>query len=255
MVEHDRHVGQLLNTLDELDLADNTMVFYSTDNGPHKNTWPDAGTSPYRNEKNSNWEGGWRVPAAVRWPGTVKPGSVSNAIVHHMDWLPTFLEAAGEADIKGKLLKGNVGAISRKYKVHLDGYSLVPLLSGQQESSARKEIFYFSDGGDLTALRYQDWKIIFMEQKMPGTFRVWMEPFDPLRVPLIFNLRRDPLEQASITSNTYYDWLLDRVYLLLPAQAYVAKFLATFKEYPPRQKAPSFNLDQVMEQLQEPANH
>jgi len=249
MVEHDMTVGKFLALLDELGIADNTMVFYSTDNGPHMNTWPDAGWNPFRGEKNTNWEGGWRVPAMVRWPGHIKPRSVTNQIVHHMDWLPTFLDMAGEPDIKEKLLKGGVKAIGRTYKVHLDGYDILPLLTGQTEESPRKEIFYFSDDGDLTALRYQDWKLIFMEQTVPGTFRVWQQPFLPLRVPFIENLRRDPYERATITSNTYYDWLLDRAYLLVPAQAYVGSFLATFKEFPPRQKAASFSLDDVMESM------
>jgi arylsulfatase A-like enzyme len=249
MVEHDMHVGQLLDKLDELGIADNTIVLYSTDNGPHKNTWPDAGTSPFRNEKNSNWEGGWRVPAVVRWPGKIEAGSVSTEIMHHMDWLPTFLAAAGDDQVKEKLLKG-MRANGRNYKVHLDGYNFLPYLTGKADQAPRDEIFYFSDDGDLTALRYKDWKLIFAEQKAPGTLRVWMEPFVPLRVPMIFNLRRDPYEQASITSNTYYDWVLDRAYLLVPAQAYVGQFLATFKDYPPRQKAASFSLDKVMEVLQ-----
>jgi arylsulfatase len=250
MVEHDMHIGKFLKVLDELGIADNTIVFYSTDNGPHYNTWPDAAATPFRGEKNTNWEGGWRVPAMVRWPGKIKPDSVSNEIMHHMDWLPTFVAAAGEPDIKEKLLKGDVEAIGRTYKVHLDGYNFLPFLTGQEEKGPRNDIFYFSDDGDLTALRYKDWKLIFMEQKSPGTFRVWMEPFVPLRIPLIENLRRDPYERADITSNTYYDWLLDRAYLLVPAQAYVGKFLETFKEFPPRQKAASFSLDQVMEKLQ-----
>ena len=254
MVEHDRHIGKFLDKLDELGIADNTIVFYSTDNGPHYNTWPDAAATPFRGEKNTNWEGGWRVPATVRWPGKVKPGAWNNEIMHHMDWLPTFLAAAGEADIKEKLLKG-VDANGRDYKVHLDGYNMLPLLSGEVEEGPRKEVFYFSDDGDLTALRYDDWKMIFMEQKATGTFRVWMEPFVPLRVPLIENLRRDPYERAEITSNTYYDWLLDRAFLLVPAQAYVGEFLKTFKEYPPRQKAASFSLDQVMEKMSSPGPH
>ena len=254
MVEHDRHIGKFLDKLDELGIADNTIVFYSTDNGPHYNTWPDAAATPFRGEKNTNWEGGWRVPATVRWPGKVKPGAWSNEIMHHMDWLPTFLAAAGEADIKEKLLKG-VDANGRDYKVHLDGYNMLPLLSGEVEEGPRKEVFYFSDDGDLTALRYDDWKMIFMEQKATGTFRVWMEPFVPLRVPLIENLRRDPYERAEITSNTYYDWLLDRAFLLVPAQAYVGEFLKTFKDYPPRQKAASFSLDQVMEKMSSPGPH
>jgi len=252
MVEHDMHIGKFLKVLDELGIADNTIVFYSTDNGPHYNTWPDAAATPFRGEKNTNWEGGWRVPAAVRWPGKIKPGSVSNEIMHHMDWLPTFLAAAGEPNIKEKLKAGGVEAIGRTYKVHLDGYNALPFLTGQEEKGPRKEIFYFSDDGDLTALRYDDWKLVFMEQKTPGTFRVWMDPFIPLRVPLIFNLRRDPYERAEVTSNTYYDWLLDRAYLLVPAQAYAGKFLETFKEFPPRQKAASFSLDQVMEKLTPP---
>jgi arylsulfatase len=169
-----------------------------------------------------------------------------------MDWLPTFLAVAGEPNIKEKLKKGKYKAIGRTYKVHLDGYNILPLLTGQTKESPRHEIFYFSDDGDLTALRYDDWKLIFMEQKAMGTFRVWMEPFVSLRVPLILNLRRDPYERATITSNTYYDWLLDRAYLLVPAQTYVGKFLQTFKEFPPRQKAASFSLDQVMEKIKSP---
>ena len=252
MVEHDMHVGKFLKLLDELGIADNTIVFYSTDNGPHYNTWPDAAATPFRGEKNTNWEGGWRVPAFVRWPGKIEPGTVTNGIAHHMDWLPTFLAAAGEPEIKEKLLKGDVESLGRTYKVHLDGYNMLPMLTGESDVSPRKEIFYFSDDGDMTALRYEDWKMIFMEQKSPGTFRVWMEPFVPLRVPLIFNLRRDPYERASITSNTYYDWLIDRAFLLVPAQAYVGNFLETFQEYPPRQKPASFSLDQVMERLSAP---
>ncbi|TGD73526.1 arylsulfatase [Mangrovimicrobium sediminis] len=251
MLEHDAHIGLFLKKLDDLGIADNTIVFYSTDNGPHYNTWPDAASTPFRGEKNTNWEGGWRVPAMVRWPGKIESGSVSNEIMHHMDWLPTFLAAAGEPNVKEELLDG-YRAIGRKYKVHLDGYNFLPLLTGQTSEGPRHEIFYFSDDGDLTALRYNDWKAIFMEQKATGTLRVWMEPFVPLRVPLIFNLRRDPYERAEITSNTYYDWVIDRAYLLVPAQAYVASFLETFKKYPPRQKAASFSLDQVMEQLSTP---
>jgi arylsulfatase len=253
MVEHDMHIGKFLKLLDELGIADNTIVFYSTDNGPHTNTWPDGATTPFRGEKNTNWEGGWRVPAMVRWPGKIKAGSVSNEIMHHMDWLPTFLAAAGEPDVKESLKKGGVKAIGRTYKVHLDGYNFLPYLTGKTKESPRKEIFYFSDDGDLTALRYDDWKMIFMEQKTMGTFRVWMEPFTPLRIPLIENLRRDPYERAMITSNTYHDWQLDRVFLLVPAQTYVGRFLATFKEFPPRQKAASFSLDQVMQKLTAPS--
>jgi len=252
MVEHDMHIGKFLKLLDELKIADNTIVFYSTDNGPHYNTWPDAAATPFRGEKNTNWEGGWRVPAMVRWPGKIKAGSVTNEIVHHMDWLPTFLAAAGDPDVKENLKKDGVQAIGRTYKVHLDGYNQLPLLTGKTKESPRKEIFYFSDDGDLTALRYQDWKLIFMEQQATGTMRVWQEPFVPLRLPLILNLRRDPYERATITSNTYYDWLLDRVFLMVPAQKYVGEFLQTFKEFPPTQKAASFSLQQVMEKMTSP---
>ncbi|MEE4219422.1 MAG: arylsulfatase [Xanthomonadales bacterium] len=252
MVEHDMHIGKFLQKLDELGIADNTIVFYSTDNGPHMNTWPDAAMTPFRGEKNTNWEGGWRVPAFVRWPGKIPAGQVTNEIVHHMDWLPTFAAVAGKDDIKEDLLDGYKSpALGRKYKVHLDGYNILPLLTGESEKSERKEIFYFSDDGDMTALRYNDWKAIFMEQRSEATLRAWMDPFVPLRIPLIINLRRDPYERAPITSNTYYDWLLDRAYLLVPAQAYVAEFMATFKDYPPRQKAASFSLDKVMDQLSE----
>ncbi|NWK55127.1 arylsulfatase [Verrucomicrobiaceae bacterium N1E253] len=256
MIEHDMHIGEFLKVLDELKIADNTIVHYSTDNGPHYNTWPDAAATPFQGEKNTNWEGGWRVPCAVRWPGVVKAGSISNGIVHHMDWLPTFVAAAGKTDIKEDLLDGYTSsALKRDYKIHLDGYNLMDHLKDPQKvESPRKEIFYFSDEGDLTALRYQDWKIMFMEQKKKETLRAWIEPWTPLRVPLIFNLRRDPYERAYFTSNTYYDWMIDRVFMLVPAQAYVGNFLKTFQEYPPRQKAASFNLDQVMEAMNKGAS-
>jgi arylsulfatase len=245
--------GQDEYLLDELGIADNTIVFYSTDNGPHYNTWPDAASTPFRGEKNTNWEGGWRVPAMVRWPGNIPAGSVTNEIVHHMDWLPTFAAAAGKSDIKEDLLDGwDSEALGRSYRVHLDGYDVLPLLTGETDVSPRDEVFYFSDDGDLTALRYDDWKLIFMEQRIETTLEAWANPFTPLRVPLIFNLRRDPYERAQLTSNTYYDWLLDHVFFMVPAQAYVGRFLATFQEYPPRQKAASFSLDQVMEKLTPP---
>ncbi|KPA21562.1 Arylsulfatase precursor [Shimia sp. SK013] len=249
MIEHDMHVGQLLDLLDELGIADNTIVHYSTDNGPHYNTWPDAAATPFFGEKNTNWEGGWRVPSMVRWPGKIEAGAVSNEIMHHMDWLPTYLAAAGNPDIKAQLKEGGVQAIGREYKVHLDGYNFLPHLTGGEDAGPRDEIFYFSDDGDLTALRYQDWKMIFLEQRQYTTLRAWAEPWTELRVPLIFHLRRDPYERAYRTSNTYYDWLIDRVFLMVPAQQYVAQFLATFQEFPPRQKAASFTLEQVMDQM------
>jgi arylsulfatase A-like enzyme len=250
MIDHDKHVGKLLDLLDELGISDNTFVMYSTDNGPHMNSWPDAGMTPFRNEKNSNWEGAYRVPAMVRWPGKIKPGSVSNEIVSHMDWLPTLLAIAGESEIKEKLKKGDKAG-EKTFKVHLDGYNLLPYLTGQEPNSPRKEFFYFSDDGDLTGLRYDNWKMVFMEQRATGTLRIWAEPFVPLRVPKLYNLRTDPYERADITSNTYYDWFLDHVYLLMPAQSAVGDFLKTFKEFPPRQKAASFTVDQVMEKLTE----
>ncbi|MCA9286333.1 MAG: sulfatase-like hydrolase/transferase, partial [Phycisphaerales bacterium] len=212
----------------------------------------DAAATPFRGEKNTNWEGGWRVPAMVRWPGQIEAGSVSNEIMHHMDWLPTFVAMAGDPNIVDELKAGKT-AMGRSFKIHLDGYNFLPFLTGKADTGPRKEIFYFSDDGDLTALRYNDWKLIFMEQRAPGTLRVWAEPFTPLRLPLMFNLRRDPYERAQVTSNTYYDWVLDRAFLLVPAQAYVGKFLETFVEFPPRQKAASFSLDDVMEKLQMPA--
>jgi len=254
MLEHDMHVGELLTLLDELGVTENTIVQYGTDNGPHKNTWPDAGSNAFRGEKNTNWEGGWRTPCMVRWPNKIKAGSVTNEIISGMDWLPTLLAAAGDDKVKENLLNG-YKAGDKTFKVHLDGYNMLPHLLGEEKKGRRHEIFYFSDDGDLTALRYDDWKLIFMEQRNPGTLEVWAEPFTPLRVPLIFNLRRDPYEFATVTSNTYYDWQIDHVFLLVPAQAYVGKFLSTFKEYPPRMKAASFSLDKVMEQLSTPTNN
>ncbi|MGB0390125.1 MAG: arylsulfatase [Salibacteraceae bacterium] len=254
MIEHDMHVGKFLKVLDELGIAENTIVAYSTDNGPHKNTWPDAGVNPFRGEKNTNWEGGWRVPSMIRWPNKIKAGSISNEIISGMDWLPTFLAAAGQEDIKEKLLTGHK-AMDREYKVHLDGYNILPMLTGETKKSPRKELFYFSDDGDLTAVRYNDWKLVFMEQRAQGTLKTWSEPFVELRLPMIYNLRRDPYEFATITSNTYYDWLLDHAFMLVPAQDVVGEFLMTFKEYPPRQKAASFSLDQVMEKLAAPTNN
>jgi len=255
MIEHDGDIGKFLDVLDELDIADNTIVFYSTDNGPHMNTWPDAGMTPFWGEKNTNWEGAWRVPAMVRWPGQISEGEVSNEIVHHMDWLPTFLAAAGNGTVKDDLLEGVTvpEMAGRDYRVHLDGYNILPMLTGESEESPRAEIFYFSDEGDLMALRYNDWKITFLEQKEWATFRAWIEPLTPLRTTLIFNLRRDPYERGYRTSNTFYDWMLDRAYLLVPAQQYVGQFLATFQEYPPRQEAGSFSLDNVLEALEDGA--
>ena len=248
MIDHDRHVGALLDQLDELGLTDNTIVVYSTDNGPHMNSWPDAATTPFRNEKNTNWEGGYRVPELIRWPGRIPAGVVSNEIISHLDWLPTFLAAAGEPDIVEKLQQG-YQAGSKTFKVHLDGYNQLPYLTGKESKGPRTSFFYFSDDGNLVAMRYDNWKLVFQEQRMPGTLQVWGEPFVALRFPKLFNLRTDPLERADITSNTYWDWLLDRIFLMVPAQDIVAAFLGTFQAFPPRQKAASFTIDQVMDML------
>jgi arylsulfatase A-like enzyme len=251
MIDHDKNVGTVLKKLDDLGIADNTIVLYSTDNGPHMNTWPDAGMTPFRGEKNSNWEGAYRVPAMVRWPGKIKADTVSNDIMSHMDWLPTLLAAAGDPNIKEKLKKGHkVGDMT--YKVHLDGYNFLAYLTGQTKKGPREEFFYFSDDGDLQALRYDNWKIIFAQQRAQGTMLVWGEPLVNTRIPWLFNLRLDPYERATITSNTYWDWWMDHAFLLVPAQGYVGKFLETFKEFPPRQKAASFTINQVMEQLMTP---
>ncbi len=248
MIDHDKHIGALLDLLDKLGIADDTMVMYGTDNGPHVNSWPDAGMSPFRNEKNSNWEGAYRVPYLMRWPGVIEPGSVCNEIMTHMDWLPTLLAAAGDPDIKEKLKAGHQAG-DKTFRVHLDGYNFVPYFKGEEKKGPRVEFFYFSDDGDLTALRYDHWKCVFMEQRVQGTCAIWSDPFIVLRVPKLFNLKTDPYERADITSNTYWDWMFDHVYLLLAAQKVVGEFLATFQEYPPRQKAASFTVDQVMEKL------
>jgi arylsulfatase len=252
MVDHDKNVGDVLNLLDDLGIADNTFVMYSTDNGPHMNSWPDGGMTPYRNEKNSNWEGAFRVPMLVRWPGKIKAGSISNDIVQHHDWLPTFLAMAGEPDIVEKCKKGHKAG-DKTFKVHIDGYNLVPFLTGKEPKSPRPAFFYFSDDGDLLGLRWDNWKICFMEQRCPGTLRVWAEPFTKLRVPKIFNLRTDPYERADVTSNTYYEWFLDNDFLIFAGQPIVAQFMATFKEFPPRQKAASFTVEQAHDALADAA--
>ena len=248
MIDHDRLAGRLLDLLDELDLADDTMVMYSTDNGPHINSWPDAGMTPFRNEKNSNWEGAYRVPCVMRWPGHIPAGITVNDICSHLDMLPTIVAAAGNDNIKEQLLHRH-RANGHSYSVHLDGYNLLSFLTEEGVRSPREEFFYFSDDGDLTALRYDNWKVVFMEQRMQGTMQIWAEPFVPLRIPKMFNLRTDPYERADITSNTYWDWVVDHAFILYPLQPKVAEFLHTFEQYPPRQKAASFTVDQVMDKL------
>jgi arylsulfatase len=251
MIDHDRNVGTVLNKIKDLGIENDTIVFYSTDNGPHMNSWPDAAMTPFRSEKNTNWEGAYRVPAMVRWPGRIKPGSVSNEIISHLDWMPTLLAAAGVPDIKEKLLTG-YSAGGRTFKVHLDGYNQLPYLTGQSQKGPRESFFYFNDDAELVAMRYDNWKFVFAEQRATGTLQVWAEPFTRLRLPKIFNLRLDPYERADRTSNTYWDWMIDRAYMLVPAQTYVGNFLGTLREFPPRQKAASFSIDQVMEQLSRP---
>ena len=248
MVEHDAHVGELLKLVDELGIGNDTIVMYSTDNGPHYNTWPDAGTTPFRSEKNSNWEGAYRVPAFVRWPGHFQAGVTLNGIVSHEDWLPTFAAAAGAPDIKERLLKGGVVLGGRTYRNHLDGYNQLAYLSGAVKDSPRDEFWYVNDDGQIVAARYQDWKVVFMENRGEA-FGVWREPFVELRVPLLFNLRRDPFEKAQHNSNTYNDWFLDRPFAIVPIQAMAAQFLLSMKEYPPSQSPGSFNLSKIEEQL------
>lgn len=250
MIEHDATIGQILKTVDDLGIANDTIVLYTTDNGPHQNSWPDAGTTPFRSEKNTNWEGAFRVPCLVRWPGRIQPGSVSNELISGLDWLPTLMAAAGEPDIKNKLLKGHQAG-AKTFKVHLDGYNQLPYLTGQQDKGARKEFIYFNDDGDLVALRFENWKVVFEEQRVQGTLRIWAEPFTSLRVPKLFNLRSDPYERADITSNTYYDWLMsDGAGVFIAAPEVVGRFLATFKEFPPSQRPSSFSIDQIVEKMQ-----
>lgn len=247
MVEHDAMVGQILDKLKELGLEENTIVMYSTDNGAEVASWPDGGTTPFRGEKNTNWEGGYRVPCAIRWPGVIKPGTVNNDVFAHEDMLPTLLAAAGVPDVKEKLLTGmSVGA--KTFKVHLDGYNITDALAGKA-ASPRKEFFYFNDDGSLVGLRYNQWKIVFAEQRSHG-LDVWQEPFVQLRIPRIFNLRADPFEHAA-DSWEYWRWRADRLFLLVPAQQYIGQFLATFKDFPPSQKTGSFSLDQVLESMQQ----
>jgi arylsulfatase len=254
MTETDDHVGALLEKLDDLGIAENTIVIYSTDNGAEVFSWPDGGATPFRGEKATTWEGGFRVPAVVRWPGVVKPGTVINEIFSHQDWLPTFMAAVGEPDIKQKLLSGHE-ADGKNFKVHLDGYDQTALLKGEGPG-ARKEIFYITDDGDLSAVRYKKWKIVFTQQKATG-FDVWREPFIPVRFPYLVDLRADPFERAMIpgpsgrsASYEYDKWHAQRMWALVPAQTIVGDFLKTFDEYPPRQKPGSFSVGDALSTLQ-----
>ena len=248
MLEHDDHVGALLNKLDELGIADNTIVFYSTDNGVHYNQWPDAGITPYRGEKNTNWEGGFRVPAMVRWPGRIKAGQVSNNVMSHLDWVPTLMALAGDDSIKQKLLQGHQ-ADGKTYQVHLDGYNFLPYLTGQTDQSPRTDFFYFSDDGKLVASRWGDWKLVYQEQRA-ARFDVWRDPFVELRIPKIFHLRRDPFERADTDSNGYNVWWDHKVGAMgFAAMGRVRGFLMTFLKFPPRQRPASFTVDQYVDKI------
>jgi arylsulfatase len=251
MVEHDMHVGELLKLIDDLGLADNTIVQYSTDNGPHYNTWPDAGTTPFRGEKNSNWEGAYRVPCFIRWPGHFPAGVTLNGIVSHEDWLPTFAAAAGNPDIKEQLLKG-ADINGRHYRNYIDGYNQLDYLSGKVKESPRKEFWYVNDDGEIVAARYLDWKLVWLENRGEA-FGVWREPFVELRIPLLFNLRRDPFEKAQHNSNTYNDWFLDRPFVIVPMTEMAGKFLKTMIDYPPSATAGSFNLSKMQKAIEKMA--
>lgn len=249
MVAHDEHIGEMLDKLDELGIAEDTIVMYSTDNGVHYNTWPDAGITPFRSEKNTNWEGGWRVPAFVRWPGKIQAGSVLNGIVCHQDWLPTLLAAAGDSEVVEKLLEG-YEVDGKTFKVHIDGFNMLPYITAEVEESPRQTFFYVSDDGDILAIRHKDWKAVLLEQR-EKTLRCWAEPFVPLRIPKFFNLRRDPFERADENSNTYYDWIISHAYLVYGLQDLVAQQIENFIKFPPRTKPAAFNLDEVMRHLEE----
>jgi arylsulfatase A-like enzyme len=248
MIEHDAMVGNLLKKIDDLGIADDTIIIYTADNGPHGNTWPDAAITPFRSEKNTNWEGAFRVPAMIRWPGRIKVGQVSNEIFSALDWSPTLLAAAGIPDIKERLLKGHQAG-KKRFKVHQDGYNQLPYLTGQEPRGLRREFVYFNDDGDVVAVRYENWKIVFMEQRAQGTLQVWGEPFTVLRMPKLFDLRADPYERADITSNTYFDWMITNSSVLQAGVAIVGKYLESYKEFPPSQRPASFTIDQAVEKL------
>jgi arylsulfatase A-like enzyme len=252
MIDHDKNVGEMLDYLDELGIADNTFVMYSTDNGPHRNSWPDGGTTPFRSEKDTNWEGAFRIPLLVRWPGHIKAGTVSNDIVQHHDWFPTFLAMAGDADVVERLKKG-YQAIGRTYKNHIDGYNFVPYLTGKEKKGPRQLFVYLSDDGDVLGLRMDNWKIVFIEQRCRGTLALWGEPFTKLRLPKMFNLRTDPYEFADVTSNTYYEWFIRHVFIVYAATDIAGKWAATFRDFPPIQKPNTFTLDDALAMMSKTA--
>jgi arylsulfatase len=248
MIDHDRNVGEVLDYLDELGITEDTFVMYSTDNGPHRNSWPDAGTTPFRSEKNTNWEGAFRIPLIVRWPGKIEAGRISNEIVQHHDWLPTFAEIAGAPGVVDELKKG-YKAIGRTYKNHIDGSSLVQHLTDGTALSPRKMFVYLSDDGDVLGLRYDNWKVTFMEQRCKGTMQVWAEPFTRLRLPKLYNLRTDPYEFADVTSNSYWDWFIHHAYIIFGAWRLMDQWAATFKDFPPVQHPNSFTIDDALKAL------
>jgi arylsulfatase len=248
MVEHDGMVGQLLTKLDDLGITKDTIVVYTTDNGAEVMSWPDGGTTPFKGEKATNWEGGFRVPTLIRWPGVIKPGTLYNNIFAHEDFIPTFAAAGGDPNIVAQCMKGCQSG-AKSFKVHLDGYNLMPFFKGEAKESPRQEFLYWSDDGDLLAIRVKDWKMTFKEQEHTG-IDVWRKEFTNLRIPQIYNLRADPFERGP-ESFEYDKWMADRAFLLVPAQAFVAQWLASFKEFPIRQKPASFNLDEVMRKMSE----
>lgn len=251
MLEHDEDVGKLLKTLDDLGITKDTIVVYTTDNGPNQFSWPDAATTPFRSEKDTNWEGAFRVPAMVRWPGHIKPGEVSNQMFSGLDWFPTLLAAVGDTTVKDRLLKGWSPKSGQSFKVHLDGYNQLDYLTGKSPKGARDEFYYFSDDGDLVAMRYNDWKVVFCEQRAPGGMQVWANPFTCLRFPKVFNLRMDPYERADVVSDQYYDWVTKNAYLTAIATMKATVFLESFVAYPPSQKPASFSVDQVRKSVDE----
>ena len=253
MIDHDKNVGQMLDLLDKLGIADSTFVMYSTDNGPHRNTWPDGGMTPFRSEKNTNWEGAFRIPMVVRWPGKIEAGTISNEIIQHHDWFPTFLAMAGDPDVTDKLKKG-YGAIGRTYRNHIDGFNLLPYLTGREKESPRKLFVYISDDGDILGIRYDNFKFVFLEQRCKGTLEVWGEPFTRLRIPKLYNLRTDPYEFADVTSNTYWDWYLYHGYMIMAAQRIAGAFAETFKEFPAIQRPNSFTIDDALRAMSEAAS-
>ncbi|MCU0245258.1 MAG: arylsulfatase [Bryobacter sp.] len=244
MVEHDGMVGQLLDKLKELGIEENTIVMYSTDNGSESFSWPDGGTTMFRGEKATNWEGGYRVPTVIRWPGVIKPGTLINDVGAHEDMLPTLLAAAGDTSVKEDLLKGRKAG-DMTYKVHLDGYNLLPAFKGQGEWP-RKEFIYWTDDGSVAAIRYGNWKATFLRQDAHG-LHVWQEPFTALRAPMLTNLRMDPFELAHEIGMDYQRWWAEHAFMIAPAAGYVGQWLQSFRDFPPRQKPGSFNLDRVME--------